>query len=105
MSNNEPPFPPNCRKRDPGSPCPCYLVDNSKTDVYDSYFELTLDDWSEPLDDLIVGRRIFAASSGGDTQYAILASCLIGTYSGRQTRDRLLTRLSKTWVNSSNVHL
>ena len=50
-----------------------YLVDISKTDVYNSYFELALDDWSEPLGDLIVGRRFFAASGGG-TQYAILAS-------------------------------
>ena len=43
------------------------MVDISKTELYNNYFELALEDWSEPLGDLIVfcgTTRLSPGSSG-----------------------------------------
>jgi hypothetical protein len=45
----------------------CYIVDNSQDNFSNSYFELALEDWSEPLGDLIIlcgTSRLRSGSSG-----------------------------------------
>jgi hypothetical protein len=56
------------------SPYPCYSGDISKIDVFNSYFELALEDWSEPLGDLIVfcGTTRLSPGSSGNPNYTPL---------------------------------
>ena len=47
------------------------MVDISKTEVYKTYFELALEDWNEPLGDLIVfcGTTRLSLGSSGNLNY------------------------------------
>lgn len=47
------------------------MIDISKTELYNSYFELALEDWSEPLGDLIVlcGTTRLSPGSSGNLNY------------------------------------
>lgn len=50
------------------------MIDISKTEVYNSYFELVLEDWSESLGDLIIfcGTTRLSPASSGNLNYTPL---------------------------------
>jgi len=49
----------------------CYMVDISKAEVSNSYFELAFEDWNEPLGDLIAlcGTTRLRPGSSGKLDY------------------------------------
>ena len=62
----------------PSFPYSCCVVDISKTEVSNSYFELALEDWSEPLGDLIAlcGTTRLHPGSSGNLNYIPLINKL-----------------------------
>lgn len=62
----------------PSFPYPYRIVDISKTEIFNSYFGLALEDWSEPLGDLVAlcGTTRLRPSSSGNLNYIPLIKWL-----------------------------